>query len=323
MYRLIILTILALTSQNCYTQNLVPDSSFETYSACPPNLTYLYYAQPWFQPAIYAGTTTNSCSSDLFSTCAGSGPFGAGVPTNFWGSQTARTGNSYSGIGVWFVTAESREYIEVPLISPLVAGNNYTVSFYVSLSDSSNYAITNLGAYFSQDSLLDTTYYVISYVTPQVINNSSNLLTSKNSWTLVTGNYLATGGEQFMTIGNFQTNASSNYQYLYPSGWDRAYYYIDDISVIYNSSIGIIENNPNNELTLHSDYATDQLMIHFKSNNNYNASVQILNLYGQVVYDGFLNKENSIINLNSLNSGLYFFSATSGTTRMTKKFVKE
>lgn len=323
MYRLIILTVLALIFQKCFAQNLVPNSSFETQTACPPNLTYLYYAQPWFQPGTYFGTTTNSCSSDIFSTCAGSGPFGAGVPTNFWGSQTARTGTSYSGIGVWFTAAESREYIEVPLISPLVAGNNYTVSYYISLSDSSNYAITNLGAYFSQDSLLDTTYYVISYITPQVINNVSNILTDKSSWTLVTGNYLATGGEQYMTIGNFQTNASSNYQYLYPSNWNRAYYYIDDISVIYNASIGITENNQNDEFTLHSDFTTEQLLIHYKSNNKDETKVQILNVFGQTVYDGFINSGNSTINLSSLKAGVYFFAASTDTTRVVKKFVKE
>lgn len=321
MYRIIISTILALTFQNCFAQNLVPNPSFETYTACPPGMTYLYYAQPWFQPGTYFGTTTNSCSSDLFSTCAGSGPFVAGVPANGMGSETARTGSNYSGIGVWFVAAESREYIEVPLISPLVAGNNYTVSFYVSLSDSSNYAITNLGAFFSQDSLLDTTYYVISYITPQVINNASNLLTNKSGWTLVTENYLASGGEQFMTIGNFQTNASSNYQYLYPSGWDRAYYYIDDISVVYNSSIGITENNLNDEVTLYSDHANDQLLIHFKINNI--NKIQILNLFDQLVYEGVINSKDSSINLSDLKRGVYFFSATTGTTRLVKKFVKD
>ncbi len=131
-------------------QNIVPNYSFEVDTACPFMGSDLFYAIPWFVPH------TNWSSTDLYDTCDNSVGSGAGVPYNDGGYQWARTGVKYAGIIVYTDTMNYREYMEVPLLDTLIANRNYCVEFYISRAENSGYAISNLGAYISNDSLLDS-----------------------------------------------------------------------------------------------------------------------------------------------------------------------
>ena len=133
------------------SQNLVPNCSFEITTSCA-GYGKIYYAAPWFQPNIYSGNTTNSSSSDMFASCAPSFS-GVSVPSNSDGYQYARTGSVYVGI-YCFRTTNSREYIEVPLLDTLISNHNYCVEYYVSYANNWGTVISNMGAYFSHDSVM-------------------------------------------------------------------------------------------------------------------------------------------------------------------------
>lgn len=51
-----------LPTATCFSQNLVPNSSFEQYDTCPTYESLIRYAVPWFQPIVPAWNG----SSDLF-----------------------------------------------------------------------------------------------------------------------------------------------------------------------------------------------------------------------------------------------------------------
>ena len=247
--------------------NLVPNYSFEVYDTCPVTYTQIYYATPWFQPNTSYGNTNNSSSSDVFNACDSSSLMG--VPINNEGRQLARTGQGYAGILLYF-PYNYREYIEVPLLSPLISNEKYCVEFYVSLGDTSKYATSNIGAFFSIDSTLEQgANGELSYtVIPQVENPISNVLADKNNWMLVSGNFIATGGENFLTIGNFHNDSTTILQNV--SGGDQlySYYYIDDISVIDCTTVGITEiNNPNSEILISPNPTTGIFTIHTEGAN--------------------------------------------------------
>ncbi len=148
------------------------------------------------------------------------------VPLNIAGYQNARTGNGYGGFYGVIDTINAREYIEVPLLDSLVTNRKYCVEFYVSLTGSSLFSISNMGAYFSEDSLLQTTaqFYTLSNYQPQIENASTNILNDTNNWMLISGDFIANGGERFMTIGNFRLPANTNIQSGMGTGDDGAYY---------------------------------------------------------------------------------------------------
>ena len=230
------------------SQNLVPNFSFEQYDTCPISSGQIDRAIPWFQP--------NKCclpggSTDYFHSCTINPSFS--VPQNGAGYQNARMGIAYAGIVLFSSGPEFREYLEVRLNNSLLAGKSYCLEFYVSLANRSQYATSSIGVLFSNDSITcNGPFTVLPYV-PQFENDSSNYLTDTLNWMKVSGTYIASGNEQYITIGNFSNDANTDTSNL-PGTNSEAYYYIDDVSVILCDTVSIEEEfflpsafSPNND----------------------------------------------------------------------------
>ena len=204
----------------CNGTNLVPNPSFETYTNCPDNVSQLEYAVPWYRP--------NFASPDYFNACNPSGT--VGLPTNSFGSQYPFTGQAYSGAYVRAPGSSWREYLQTPLTTTLVAGQTYAVSFRVSLAEISSIAISQIGAHFSVGPVTSPGSVQLNVV-PQVSNPVGNFLTDTNGWTLISGNYTATGGETHLTLGNFLNDVSTAFTNASGplAGW--SYYFFDDVRV--------------------------------------------------------------------------------------------
>ena len=229
--RIILVIIFLIACMILGAQNLVVNGNFDTLSGCPNNEGQLNIATPW-------QSARGTC--DLYNTCATGSQ---SVPNNICGNQTPRSGNSYAGFfaaqGMW--TSEVREYLHAQLRSPLIAGHTYCVSFYVNLSDaqdswgdySSDMAVNDLGAYFSSAGYAPAPFnFAHLAVTPQVVNPSSNQLTSRNNWMQVNGSFTAVGGENYITIGSFSSNANQDTTELdFWQASKTSYYYVDDVSL--------------------------------------------------------------------------------------------
>lgn len=217
----LILLLLILFCKYSFTQNLVPNPSFEDTIQCPAGTSSFNSSMNWISPTIASPDHFHSCNTS-----------NVGVPSNGFGWQTARTGNSYTGITTSdFVSSnEYREYIQCELISPLNAGQQYEVSFFVSLSEGSGKACDNIGAYLSSTQISSSSNLTLLY-SPQITSPINDPITSKTEWTEITGTFIATGGEKYITIGVFTTNANTNWVNV-SGGWlFEPYYYIDDVSV--------------------------------------------------------------------------------------------
>lgn len=290
------------------SQNLVPNNNFSIITSCPNGPNQIYLAPPWFQPSISSGNTTNSSSSDLYDTCFHQ-IGGFGVPANDAGYQLARNGGgAYAGIDTYGDSLNYREYIEVPLLSSLIANNIYCVNFYVSLANNATRAISNMGAYFSVDSLLDSTGLVtIDYVTPQIENPVTNMLSDTLNWMLIFGSFTASGGERFMTIGNFYLPANTNFQAVVPSqnvGF-FSYYYIDDVSVEDCTAEGIKEATQTNEITIYPNPFTSQTTITF-SEVQKNAVIKVVNVLGECIQQLTTSNQQLILDMSGQAKGIYF-----------------
>lgn len=219
----IISLLLACSTIVCssFAQNLVPNPSFENNTMCPWGLATFSPLDNW-QIGLWGG------SPDYFHTCSTSA--NADVPNNLFGTQAANTGNAYVGISNKG-NANYRELFEVALISPLIAGEEYCVSLWVSNSEWSTIISDNsLGIGLTPASLISTGP-VVGVVTPQLQSNV--LIDDKVNWMQLTFTYTATGGESIMTIGNFNDDAATN-TIVDPTGTgpaNRGYLYIDDVEV--------------------------------------------------------------------------------------------
>ncbi len=304
------------------SQNLIPNPSFETIDTCPYYANQIYFASPWFQPCKHFGNTTNSSSSDVFNSCDTSSTL-VGVPSNAPSFQYARTGNGYSGIYGSSETSNYREYIEIALNIPLIANRQYCLNFYLSLTNYSGVAISNMGAYFSVDSLLDTTHYhAIDYVVPQIENPNGNYLSDTVNWMLVSGNFIASGGERYLTIGNFHTPQNTDIDTLYGSFMNgTAYYFIDDVSLVDCGGVGISEVNDDNEINIIPNPATNQFTIE-NSQLRIN-SIHIYNVLGEEVLrlERIANSQKAI-DISTWKAGVYFVEVETEKGVVRKKVIK-
>lgn len=225
---------------NSFSQNLIPNPGFEAVIANTNDVSNIWNTNSWtgfgsidwFHQNNINPLTGNSCNS----------PYCTSAPKNYFGRQLAHTGQAYAGFYSYFRNSFSaREMIFVPLTDSLDEGKAYCVSFYVSLADTANYAHSLLSALFVKDSIymlnqaVATPMTFTDYFAPQ-ITNSSGFLSSKTDWMHVEEYFVADSAYKYMFIGEF-TNIIQHDTLYVPGGMASlnpfAYYYVDDVSVVW------------------------------------------------------------------------------------------
>ena len=220
--------------------NLIYNPSFEEHLSCPQRIDpYGYMDEPtaWWQP-------TNG-SADYYNNCGGKQ---CQVPKNKLGIQYPRSGGSM--VGIYCSLTDYREYIETELKDKLQKGETYHLSFYVSLSEYSPEAVATIAGLLSSKMISDTCRTMLTqndikvsesgikqklatYYKPQVVNPFAKPLVDTINWMKIEGDFVAEGGEKFLTIGNFYPAEQSNV--VSPNGLRHilpgAYYYIDDVEL--------------------------------------------------------------------------------------------
>ncbi len=302
--------------------NLVPNPSFEVYDSCPSTWTGgggpITLANPWFQPFV------PSSSSDYFNTCDTVSNFWS-VPNNWAGYQFPRTGQAYSGIAIRsgiLINGTYREYLEVELFDSLISGKKYCASFYAVLGEISSYSTSSIGMYFSNNIVqYSTPNYGLIAVIPQVTNLPSIFLTDTLDWMEVKGEFIANGGEKFLTIGNFNDIFNTPYQVTGFGSSPAYYYYIDDVSVyLCDSTVGLNEETLS-ELLLYPNPSRDIVKLKTRNNTLLNGKVNVSNTLGGILFrDDLSNVTELEIDISKWSNGIYYltFESVYGTIRKMK-----
>ncbi len=247
--------IFFLFSTHLNAQNLVPDPSFEMRTTADSSFTTvdtgitttnlsIFYQQPKILTYWSSPTYVNSGIMDALNS-----------PPSVWGqTQLPYDDNIMGYIRLYnygsnqFGTfAESRSYLQTQLSDTLMVGRLYKVSFYISFTTSQNnplanyYSSSSIGAYLSPNRItqfrrpFEGDSSVIN-VTPQITNHPDSFFSDSSKWNRVCDLYRATGGEQWLTIGNFYNDANTKLRLVkqgLPStiGYDDTHYFIDYVSV--------------------------------------------------------------------------------------------
>lgn len=241
-----------------FSQNLVKNHSFENAWSCPED--YCGYAvkypfPDWINP--------NYGTPDLMHTCSA---MRAGVPENFAGYMYPYDGGAYAGIilrekfddSLTVYKGVSREYLQTKLTDPLKKNTLYCVKFYYVNAKKSMYSVDALGITLTVEQIKAKNADRILQ-RPQITNRPGHIMDNMDEWTEFCGYYRARGGEQYLTIGNFLDNSSTQYvtnQNEYSdSAFFYAYYLIDNVSVFEIESE--FECGCTNDLAWSSDWKSD------------------------------------------------------------------
>lgn len=289
--------VLLIVCSNCQGQNLVPNGDFEQYIGCPNSYAQFDSCLFWIDPYLYwqygSPDYYNQCAPDFSQ---------VDVPNMTSGYQLAHSGGAFAGVFLWHQTMEIREHIEIALTTTLTANTCYHFEMYVNLANHVKFTTSEIGVYFSDTLLsgIDSTQNFI--FSPQINNSAWNSFDTLN-WVLVSGYYTASGGENFLLIGNFKNNANSNTAIVNnTSQFPFVYAYIDDVSL--SICTGTDENNTNEIIDVFPNPYSDKIKITVKRNE----------LVEFVMYDVTGSKTiqesftNSIsINTEQLAKGLYLY----------------
>ncbi len=197
----LLICLMVLTDGRAQGRELIPNGSFERYQNCPRQDNLLEEALPWFSP--------NLATPDFYNQC---------FPTNQI-EVPPRTGN---GLARLFLDQGWAEYLATPLDKPLEAAKCYYFEMYVSSRNPNRYIAGTIGAHFSNQPLTSTNKGLL-VAKPQVLDTQPKTVSGSFKWDKISGTFEAKGGEQFVTIGSFNT---------LPPMLAFYYIFIDDVSLV-------------------------------------------------------------------------------------------
>ncbi|OPZ99490.1 MAG: hypothetical protein BWY70_00954 [Bacteroidetes bacterium ADurb.Bin408] len=279
--------------------NLVQNGDFFEFYYCPTNTDQFDYAKHWF---------SLSGSPQFFHCCSNSS---VNVPNTLMGFQHGKNEDAFAGIVLWYPWYVMREYIQTKLSKPLVKDKKYCVTFYVNLADGSAVAIDKIGAVLSKDTIKADTIDGLIDMIPQILNESGTIISDTVNWIKISGEYIAQGGEQVLTIGNFFSDSETNVDTVNPISGGYAYYFIDDVSVYECEEAPSDTITFTNAFTPNGDGVNDVFRVQGQNIKTLNG--KIFNRWGQELYNwtdigsGWDGKYKG----NDVPEGTYFYVITS------------
>jgi gliding motility-associated-like protein len=236
--------------------NLIPNPSFESNTGIPQNFGEINKCTGWYQ--VYG---TPDYFSKLSPITYITGTCSMNSNDNAAGKQSPRSGDFNTGIVLRSINTSTPNnfpfvhYFEMlgsKLNTQLLKDHVYDFELYYSLAEISGYVTNNFSALFT-----DTLYKINStnfnlFLQSSWDSNLNNIKPQVNFDTLIFINgdttkwhslnncFIAKGGEQFLTIGNFKDAIKSkvnyigtNYTSLCPGTQSNiySYVYIDDVSL--------------------------------------------------------------------------------------------
>ncbi|MBK8368166.1 MAG: T9SS type A sorting domain-containing protein [Bacteroidetes bacterium] len=308
--------------KNVESQNLIQNGSFENYTNIDctyggfdnGNPPYNHVLDNWF------GYQTPDYYNAI---CNALGWFNA--PDNYFGFNQTKNGNAYTGLVTYARGGYDKEYIYQQLSQPLQSGKVYCLSFYVNRADRFTYAIKNIGALFTNSLPSTSNIFEINAI-PQVVH-TGGFISDTTQWTEIQGCFTANGGEQYITIGNFTTNfntdtLNTNSTNLVPGREGTSYYYIDDITLIDQTTVGIKEiSNLSEVVRVYPNPANDILNFQF-SYAEEKRKVELFDAIGNLVLENDASSNNLSLTTDKLSNGVYFYTILVGEkTIKTDKIV--
>lgn len=205
--------------------NLVPNNDFEISTAMPDQDGELYKAAGWGN--LNGGTVYPAATPDYFHV---NGTGNCQLPNSFAGTINPLSGNAVVGFITYNVFVSNfREYIAIPLNAPMVPGNSYNVSFWLSNSTANHYGAfgtNNIGVAFTNGAPNQLQHEVVA-ITPQI---EIPYIVHHANWVQYSFTISASSNFDYMVIGNFKDD-NSTARASFTSGYGLSYYFLDLFSV--------------------------------------------------------------------------------------------
>jgi gliding motility-associated-like protein len=210
-------------------QNLISNPGFEAFQALPQLPGQCALALSWFNPG--GGEAFPHPSPDYLHAAAQEA--GVALPMTAFGRIAPKEGQAVMGTALWARSRpDFREYIAQELAEPLVPGQSYRFSFFVTNGDAGaglagGCGISSLGVWFSIEAPLQEGSAPIE-AEPQW---EAEEVLFEADWKKVTFSFVADQPYRYFTIGNFRDDRHTFVRYEETRPYPGAYYFFDDFSL--------------------------------------------------------------------------------------------
>lgn len=295
-----VLLILILNPQLSFSQNLIPNPSFEILDTCPSILGQIENAIGW--KAIML-------SPDYFNRCAIGWP---SLPDNAYGQQEPikSLDNGYAGILTASDIDNYREMIGISILSPLEIGSRYYFSFDYA-SGFNDLSFVHINCFTSHLGMkLVVNFSDTNNLADQLINDtaflySERIFSDTSNWNSFSGSFIADSSYSFLIIGNF-FHRSSIITTCNDSTDSYPFVYIDNVclSQLKNHCFKEIDSSGISDFTVYPTVGNGLIKVKTKL---LNIDVQILvyNYIGQLIKQEMQKGGEFEIDLQSFAKGVY------------------
>lgn len=225
----ILILLICSTCLGLNAQNLVPNSSFESYSGLPVSYGEWFRCNDWDNVNGYPAFAWPYASPDYLHN---SGGVGVNLPNTVFATVSAHEGEAVFGFIAYHGPEPNfREYLSAPLSEPMVPGVTYTISFWITSGESAWYGgagCNHVGIRFSDGPLIQADHEPIGGTPDLEIPD----IYWNTEWELFTFSYTADDTYDRLTIGNFYNDAATDADGFGVAASTTAYYFIDEVSVI-------------------------------------------------------------------------------------------
>lgn len=312
-----LLTILCvLASVNANSQNLVPNHSFEE-TACTGFVNHEWGAAGWYNP--------NLGSPDLYGTYTEPGcivEYNNPAMTSAGEYQTPQDGDQMGSIVFYIQGTCIREYVGCKLIEPLEAGETYTASMQVVLTNHSTACTDCFGFHLSTDSIAYEDVCDLGAL-PTAEPTTSTCVSDTLNWTEITAEFTAAGGEAYLIIGNIHANEQCEYHTLYDAEdpFLNVKYYFDNVVIQKkdDSTTQVDSTRPPSPLSVYPNPTHGDLNINTKS---VGSGYAILDHLGRTIQAGSLLSKSISTECLAVGSYLLVVDTVDGT-RTVVRFEKQ
>ncbi|MBK8498199.1 MAG: T9SS type A sorting domain-containing protein [Flavobacteriales bacterium] len=142
------------------------------------------------------------------------------------------------------------------------------------------------------------------------------------NWTLLSGTFTATGGERYLTLGNFTTPFAPDTVFVGATNapYEFAFYYLDAVELrTCESGIG---EDASSALRVFPNPADERVMVEV-AEEALGATVTLVDVAGRVVFQQRMNTNTASIDAADLARGCYSLHLTTPTMITTVKLILE
>jgi gliding motility-associated-like protein len=226
--------------------NLVPNPSFEdTIGDCQSVMGITNFGskvKKWYTPSYYNSVDYyNICSNSI------SYPHWSTIPYNAHCYQLPHSGSAYTGIYNYIISDPidsskiDVEYVSVKLKKKLTPNKCYYGEMYINLGNIGEIAVNQMSMLFTQNTFTTSQFSYTNTIQPQIQWDTTKYFMDTLNWIKISGKFIAQGGEQYLTIGNFKDGLHTKKTYVgtnfipgfasWPNPKFYSYMLIDDVAL--------------------------------------------------------------------------------------------